>query len=400
MKKVVLRNGLTLILRKTDSNSVTFGVCVKTGSNNEDMNNRGVSHFIEHMVFEGTKKRTSQEIVRAIEKVGGEFNAFTDNEITFYYAKVPSRFFQRALDVISDMLENSIFDEKTIDKERKVIIEEINLWNDDPKAYQWELFQKTVYKNHPARFPVIGFKDTLKKTKRKDILKYYNKYYAPNNMIVIITGNFPDNAETDIKNYFGNLKPKKIQEKKFKEEKKQNKIIKRKEKKEVAHSYLIIGYNTVNRSHPDSYVLDVLSVILGMGQSSRLFNEIRMKRGLSYNLGMQHDCNKTFGYIGAFVNTDHKNIEQCRNLILQEFKLNNLTDKEVEEAKNMVEGLLLLRNEDTKELAMSLGRWEFFGKAENFYDYVTRIRKVTKEDVLRIAEKYLNKNYTEILIYK
>src|SRR3989344_9708629 len=99
---------------------------------------------------------------------------------------------------------------------------------------------------------------------------------------------------------------------------------------------------------------------------------------------MHHDCNKTFGYIGAFVNTDHKNIEQCRNLILQEFKLNNLTEKEVEDAKNMVEGLLLLKNEDTKELAVSLGRWEFFNKAENFYDYINKIRKVTREDILKI----------------
>ncbi len=400
MKKVVLGNGLTIISRKTKSNSVTLGVCVKTGSNNEDSHNKGISHFIEHMVFEGTKKRTAQEIVREIEKVGGEFNAFTDHEITFYYAKVLGKYFDKALGVLGDMLKNSVFNKKFIDKERKVILEEMNLWDDDPKAHQWVLFQKVLYKNHPARYPVIGFKDTLKKINKYDILEYFNKYYVPNNMIIVVTGNFDNKAEEKIKREFGSLRPREIEPKEFKEEEKQNKIIKSKEKKEVTHSYLVIGYKTVNRENEDSYVLDVISVILGLGQSSRLFNEIRMKRGLSYNLGINHECNKTFGYIGAFVNADHKNIDICRELILDGFKLKNLTQKEIQDAKNMVEGILLLKNEDTKDLAISLGRWEFLKDAKYFYDYVKKIKKITKKDILRVAKKYLNKNYTEILIHK
>ena len=200
MNKILLNNGLTIILEKTNSNSVTLGVCVKTGSNNEEDKHRGISHFIEHMIFEGTKNRTAQEIVKEIEGVGGEFNAFTDHEITFFYAKVLGKFFDKALNVISDIIKNSIFEEKTVEKERKVILEEMNLWYDDPKAYQWILFQKALYKKHPSKYPVIGFEKTLKRIKRKDIVNYFEKYYVPNNMVVIITGNFDNNTENKLKN--------------------------------------------------------------------------------------------------------------------------------------------------------------------------------------------------------
>ena len=215
MNKLVLPNGMTLILEKTNSNSVTLGVCVKTGSNNENDDNRGISHFLEHMIFEGTKNRTVQEIVNEIEGVGGEFNAFTDHEMTFFYARVLSKFFYRALDVISDIIKNSIFDEKSIEKERKVILEEINLRYDDPKAYQWLLFEKSLYKYHPTKYPVIGTKESLEKIKRKEIVDYFEKYYVPNNMFIVIAGNFDSNTEKKLKREFSELKPNKIEDKKI-----------------------------------------------------------------------------------------------------------------------------------------------------------------------------------------
>ena len=400
MKKVFLSNGMTLILEKTKSNSITLGVCVKTGSNNEGKNNKGVSHFIEHMLFEGTKKRTAQEIVREIEGVGGEFNAFTDHEITFFYTKLLSKYFDKALNVISDIILNSVFDEETIEKERKVILEEINLWEDDPKNYQWQLFQKVLYKKNPTKYPVIGFKETLQKLKRKDIISYYKKYYLPNNMIIVVTGDFNPDIKNKIENAFKDFKQGKIKNKKIVKEPLQKSLIKYKEKKQVSHSYLVIGYKTVNRDNKNSYVLDLISVILGIGQSSRLFNEIRTKRGLSYNLGANHDCNKTFGYFGIFVSAEKKNIGLCKELILKELKLENLSIKEIEDSKKMIEGLFLLKNEDTRDLAGSLSHWEFFSDSKDFYDYTKRIKKITKNDILNVAKKYFTKNYTEVLIGK
>ncbi len=397
MKKIVLDNGLTLIFEKTKSNSITLGVCVKTGSINENNKNRGISHFLEHLIFEGTKNRTGREIVKEIEGVGGEFNAFTNQEVTFFYTKVLSKFFDNSLDVISDILNNSLFENKIIEKEKKVILEEMNMWKDDPKSYQWFLFQKALYKKHPAKYPVIGFKETLQNIKRKEILDYFNKYYVPNNMIVILTGDINSNIKNKLKNEFSKLKYKDIKKPNIINET-ENRISKLKEKKKVLQSYFIIGFKTVTIDNKDSSILDLISVILGWGQSSRLFNEIRMKRGLSYDVGTTHECNKTFGYFGAYVSSDKKNIKLCRELILKEFKLEDLKNEEIEDAKNMIEGLKLLRNEDTKELAVSLGFWEHYNKAENFYNYINKIRKITKEDILRVAKKYFNNKYTEILI--
>lgn len=399
MKKLVLSNSLTVIFEKTNSKSITLGVCVKTGSINENDKNRGISHFLEHLIFEGTKNRTGRQIVKEIEGVGGEFNAFTNQEITFFYAKLLSKFFDNALNVISDILQNSLFKEKIIEKERKVVLEEMNLWKDDPKSYQWYLFQKALYKNHPAKFPVIGFKETLLQIKRDDVIDYFNKYYVPKNMIVVLTGNIDSKMIEKLTKEFNKLKDKKFEKIDIKNET-ENFTVKLKEKKDVLQSYLIIGFKTGTIDEEDSYVLDLISIILGWGQSSRLFNEIRMKRGLSYDVGAVHESNKTFGYFGAYVSCDKKNIDLCRNLILKEFKLKNLNNEEIEDAKNMLEGLKLIRNEDTKELATSLGYWEYCNKAENFYRYIKKIRKITKEDILRVQKKYFTGKYTEILIHK
>ena len=399
MDKTVLKNGLTIIFEKTKSKSITLGICVKTGSVNETNENRGISHFLEHLIFEGTKNRTGREIVKEIEGVGGEFNAFTNYELTFFYAKVLSKFFNNALDVISDILKDSLFEDKIIEKERKVVLEEMNLWKDEPKSYQWYLFHKALYKNHPAKYPVIGFKETLLRLKRNDILDYFDKYYVPNNMVVILTGDIKQKIKNKLKKEFDELKFKPIIKPEIKEEK-ENYGLRIKKRKDVIQSYFITGFKTVTLGHEDSYALDLLSVILGWGQSSRLFNEIRMKRGLSYDVGATHECNKTFGYFGAYLSTEPKNLELCKNLILNEFKLEKLTDKEIDDAKNMIEGLKLLRNEDTKELAFSLGYWENSSKAEDFYNYIKKLKKVTKQDILRVHKKYFTGKYSEILIAK
>ena len=398
MKKIKLRNGLSIILEKTNSSSITLGACVKTGSNNESNKIRGISHFIEHMLFEGTKTRTERQIVKEIESKGGEFNAFTDNEITFFYIKILGKHFDTALKIMSDIILNPVFDKEIIEKERKVILEELNLWSDDPKAEQWILFQKALYKKHPAKYPVIGFKNTLKKISRKDIVKYYNNYYIPNNMAIVLAGNINPGAEKKLIKAFSDFKPKKLLMKSFPEEKAQNKIIKTRTKKQISHSYFVLGFKTVDRNHKDSYALDILGIILGSGQSSRLFDEIRVKRGLSYNLGSNHECNKTFGYFACYVSADKKNIDLCRKLILQQLNLPGLTSREIQDAKNMLEGLITLKLEDTKDLAHYLGRWEYFSRAEDMRKYIKKVKKVTKQDILRVAKKYFTKNYTEILI--
>ncbi|MFC1698144.1 M16 family metallopeptidase, partial [Nanoarchaeota archaeon] len=194
MAKKKLKNGLTVIHKKTNDKSVAVEVMFKVGSNYEPDKWAGISHFIEHMMFEGTKNRNAHNIVKEIEQYGGEINAATSHDRTLYYIKIQKKHFEKALEILSDMLLNSLFDHKIIEKERGVILSEINMITDDPKQYQWLLLFSNLFKKNNTKRPIIGFKKTVEKLKRKDFLYYINQYYAPNNCVVSVVG--------DVKNVF------------------------------------------------------------------------------------------------------------------------------------------------------------------------------------------------------
>ena len=178
MKKFVLNNGLTVIFEKKAAKSVAIEITVKTGSNNEDSKVSGISHFIEHMVFEGTKKRkTNKEIANEIEKLGGDLNAYTSNEKTCFFVKVLNKHFEIALDVLSDVIQNPLFEDKSIEREREVILKEINMVKDEPRFHQWVLFQKALFKKSPTKNPVYGTVQAIKKIKRQHIMAYFERYY-------------------------------------------------------------------------------------------------------------------------------------------------------------------------------------------------------------------------------
>ncbi len=189
MKRFILKNGLTVLLKQKPTNSVAIEVTAKVGSNDEPLRLKGISHFIEHMIFEGTEKRSTRQIANEIESIGGEINAMTTNERTSYYVVVLYKHFDRALNVLSDIIQNPLFDEKMIEKERSVVLDEVNLTTDDPKIHQWVLFQKTLFKKHPCRYPIYGTKKSILNLKRKDLIDFYSRYYVPNNVIISIVGN-------------------------------------------------------------------------------------------------------------------------------------------------------------------------------------------------------------------
>ena len=177
MHKYTLKNGLTLLFEKRATKTTAVEVTVKTGSNNESKKINGISHFIEHMLFEGTKTRkSSREIANEIEKLGGELNAYTSNERTAFFAKVLNKHFDKALEILSDIIKNPLFDKKNIEKERKVILKEINLVTDEPRFHQWILFQKTLFKKHPSKNPTYGTVEAVKTITKKDLLNYYHIY--------------------------------------------------------------------------------------------------------------------------------------------------------------------------------------------------------------------------------
>ena len=399
MPKYALKNGLTILFEKRATKTTAVEVTVKTGSNNETKRINGISHFIEHMLFEGTKTRkSSREIANEIEKLGGELNAYTSNERTAFFSKVLNKHFDKALEILSDIIKNPLFDKKNIEKERKVILKEINLVTDEPRFHQWILFQKTLFKKHPTKNPAYGSEDAVSKLTRKDIIKYYKDYYKPNNIIVSVVGNVKD-VKNNVNKYFQSLKKSELKKIKTIKEPKQTKPIKKIEKKKLLSSYMVLGYKTPKRTEKESYALDVAYAILGRGQSGRLFDEIRNKRGLAYEVGVQHESAADYGFFAVYLGIDKKNINKARNLILNEFeKLKQVSKKDIEEAKTYLEGSHALENEDNFQMADKLAFWETIKEAGLAGEYINKIKKITKKELIRTVDKYLNKNYTLVVL--
>ena len=398
MQKTKLKNGITLIIKKRPSKSLAINISIKTGSVNETTNILGISHVIEHMLFEGTKKRTQKEIVDEIEKVGGEINALTSTQHTSYYAIVLKKHFQKALDVLSDMIQNPLFEKKLIEKEKKVILEEIKIIEDQPRSYQWVLFQKTLFKEHPVKNPIYGTHKTVKSITKGQIEEYYNKYYTPKNIIITVVGNIPKNIKSLIETAFKDFKKEsKIEHLKTKEPK--NQLTKKIIKRNTQHSYIVLGYKTQNRLHKDSYALDLLKIILGYGQSSKLFAEIRSKLGLAYEISAEHETSKDYGFFAVNLSTDKQNINKVITIILNEFKkIQKYTNKELNEAKTQIEGLFKLEQENNQKIAELLGFYEQINSAELAEKYIKNIRKVTLKQLKEVAKTYLNGNYTLTII--
>ena len=399
MDKYRLRNGITVIFEKNSSKSVAVEVMFRVGSNFESKNIAGISHFLEHMLFEGTKKRKdSREIANEIEKYGGEFNAYTTGDRTGFFIKIINKRFDIALDILSDMVANPVFDKKIIEKEKQVILKEINMVTDDSRLHQWILFQKTLFEKHPARNPAYGSVGAVKGLNRKNVADYYYAHYIPNNMIISVVGNV-GNVKEKIERYFGGLKPRKIIKRAKVKEPIQTKIKKFVEKKKTLNSYMVLGYKTIPRLHKDSYVFDVITAVLGRGQSGWIFDEIRNKRGLAYQVGVSDESESDYGMFAVYAGLDKKNIEKAKEIILQQFrKLESISKKDFDEAKTFIEGSYTLDIEDNLKHADELAVWESIKKAELAKSYLKNIGKVRIDDVKRIAKKYLNGKYTLVVI--
>ena len=299
--------------------------------------------------------------------------------------------------MMEDMLQNSVFDKEKLEKERKVILKEVNLHKDDPRFHQWILFSKALFGDYPAGLPTYGLVGSVKKIKRTDLQNFFIKFYQPSNTVLSIVGNIP-NDKNLIRSIFSKkaninqIIPKTIS---IASEKKN--IIK--EKRKVLSSYYVLGYKTAPRKDEDSYVLDVIRSILGRGQSGRLFDEIRNKHGLAYEVGVHHDPLVDYGVFAVYFNTDKENLKKITELIRTQFDvLKGLSDKELNEAKNSLIGQHIMQNDDPKELADSLGFWELIKDAALLDRYLDRVKKVTKKDVARVAHKYLTENYSLSII--
>jgi len=391
-KKTILNNGLRIITVPMESaNSVTVLILVGTGSKYETKEINGISHFLEHMFFKGTEKRPSTlKISEILDSVGGEYNAFTSKEITGFWAKVDKKHTDIALDWISDIFLNSKFDENEMNREKTVIIEEMNMYLDTPTAYIGELWEKLLYGDQPAGWRIIGEKENILSFNRKKVLDYYSSHYSPSNIIVCVAGGIKsDEISQKIKKYFANSKGEKKSIKiKVKESQLKPEVLLHNKKTDQTHFCLgVRGYNLFDKRR---HALALLSIILGGNMSSRLFIKVRERNGLAYSIHTSADSTTDTGYLVTQAGIDHKNLEKSIKLILEEYKNlkdKKITKKELQKAKDYLKGITSLSLDSSDTQASFYAAQELLeGKILTPEEKFEAIDQISVNDIKKVAE--------------
>ena len=390
-KKITLENGLRIILApQKDSLSTTVLILVEAGSKYETKDINGLSHFLEHMCFKGTKKRpTVLDIARELDGIGAGYNAFTSQEYTGYFAKARNAHFGTILDVVSDIYQNQIFDQKEIDKERGVIIEEINMYEDLPMEKVGELFVELLYGDQPAGWSVAGRKEVIKKITRDDFVKYHGKNYVASSTIVVVAGGFDENKAAEaVKKQFSGIS---VKEKaaKIKTVEHQEKPAVNLKFKETDQTHLVLGTRAFDIFDSRKYALGVLSDILGGGMSSRLFQKIRGDLGAAYYVHASDDLLTDSGFFSVSAGIDHAKIETVIEAVLGELKKTaekEIGKKELDRAKEHLIGGLILSLETSNRLANFYGGQEVLTRQiDTPEELIKKVQAVTSEEIIKIA---------------
>jgi len=379
----ILNNGMTIIFEKRQIPVVAVAFAVRNGGINETISEKGISHFMEHMLYKGTKKRNAKKIAEEIEKKGGELNGFTDETVTAYWCKMPSQHLNVALEVLGDMVRNPLFDAKELEKERQVIFEEIKMRKDSPHVYVLDNIQRELY-NGTLGKNLIGTYETMKAIDRKKLISRYKQIYKPNNMILGVVGdaNFDNILEFAEKN-FGKIKGK-IPKIKFSAKN----SIKIEKRKGIDQANLVFAYHVPLSTNQKSYAAEILGTLMAGGMSSRLFSEIREKRNLAYSVKGDSSITRFFAYNSIYVGTTKQNVELVKKIILKEFEkvAENLTEKELNQVKEQLIGNYHISMEDSQMQLINLLLQEIDGNAKKFYEFEKNILKVRLKDVKQLAK--------------
>ncbi|MBD3282474.1 MAG: hypothetical protein GF387_02590 [Candidatus Portnoybacteria bacterium] len=395
--KQALKNKLRLVtIPMKNTRAVTILVLVGTGSKYETKNINGISHFLEHMFFKGTKnKPTTLDIAESLDQVGGQFNAFTGKECTGYWAKLNKKHIDIGIDWVSDVLINSLFDPKEIEREKGVVIEEINMYLDTPRSYISNIWDQLLYKNQPAGRSILGEKEIIGKMKRKEFINYLNNHYTSPNTVVVVAGNIDKNIKEKIEQKFKDLKQTKPKEKqKTKEKQTKPELLINYKKTDQTH--LRIGVRAYNLFHKDKYALDVLSTILGGGMSSRLFIDVRERQGLGYYVFSSTQKETDVGNFFTQAGIDNKRVEKAIKIILENYKKlkeEKIEEKELKKAKEHIKGKAILKMEESDEVAAFYGFQELLTKKTlTLEEKFNKIDSVTAEDIQRVAKDIFQPN--------
>ncbi|HEY2420900.1 MAG TPA: pitrilysin family protein, partial [Neobacillus sp.] len=359
LNKYTCQNGVRIVLEHIPTvRSVAIGVWIGTGSRNEDLQNNGISHFLEHMFFKGTTTRTAKEIAESFDSIGGQVNAFTSKEYTCYYAKVLDTHSQFALDVLADMFFHSTFVEEELNKERNVVLEEIKMYEDTPDDIVHDLLSRAVYGEHPLAYPILGTEETLNTFTGEKLNDYIHERYSPENVVISIAGNITESFILEVEKYFGSYKGG-IKETPENVPLFHSSRISRKKDTEQAH--LCIGFEGLKVGHDDVYSLVTLNNILGGSMSSRLFQEVREQRGLAYSVFSYHSAYQDSGIVTVYGGTGAKQLDVLFDTIqetLDKLKQDGITEKELTNSKEQLKGSLMLSLESTNSRMSRNGKNE------------------------------------------
>ncbi|MDR4481849.1 MAG: pitrilysin family protein [Nitrospirales bacterium] len=396
-KKVILDNGVRVVLERMSSlKSVALGVWATVGSRDEGRDEGGLSHFIEHMMFKGTPKRTASQISNEIDALGGEMNAFTTHETTAFYVKVLDQQMRLALDLIADLFHDSRFSAKDIAKEKQIVLEEIRTVQDDPEDYIHELHAKDIFGSHPLGRPILGEPGVMKRLSRQLLLKYREQHYRPEHTIVAVAGNFsfPEIIDT-VNTYFGKWKRREygkltsnIRETPWPDHPQERQSLHVKPLEQV---HVCVGFKGLPVGHPDRYAAHVLSTILGGGVSSRLFQEIREKRGLAYTIYSHLSGFLDGGTLTVYAATRPNEMSAVIDRICQETKKlcrRDVATTELERTKTQLKGSLMLGLEGTYGRMNKLAKDEMYqGRHVSLQEMVKAIDRITPEQIRHLSQK-------------
>jgi predicted Zn-dependent peptidase len=396
-KLQTLPTGLKLLTVSMPSlESVTVTVWVKTGSRFEEKETNGISHFLEHMVFKGSKKRpTAKEISGVVDSIGGEFNAATSKDWTNFYIKTRVGNLETAMDVLSDMVLNPILASNEIEREKGTIIQEIAMYEDTPMMHIGDIFEELVFEGSPLGRDTAGSAKTVRAIKRNDFVRYRDLHYHPDEMMVSVVGGINDGeAKSLVEQYFNTLKPFKgdsFKEQEFinKQKKPQFKL----QTKKAEQAHLILGFTSEGRNYEGRFAQSLLATILGGGMSSRMFIEVRERRGLAYSIRTGMDRYQEVGYLSTYAGVNVAKADEAIKIMLGEYhkvtnKTSKISNQELLKAKEFLKGHLALALEDTKDVTSFFADQAMFAKEiltpEEVYKKVDKVRL---EDVVFEAKK-------------
>jgi predicted Zn-dependent peptidase len=392
IRREVLPNGLTLITEEMEHiRSASIGIWIKTGSRDEDLQLNGISHFIEHMVFKGTKHRTAEQIARQVDSIGGNMDAFTAKECVCFSAKVLDEHMPIAMDVLSDLVLNPVFDTQDIGRERGVILEEIKMDEDNPDYLVHEIFTQNFWKDHPLGKPILGTKDTVKKFERDAVLDFYGQRFAPGNVIICAAGHFKHEQFVElVARHFDQMKP--VKNGFHSPEPKIVPRIIMRNKKSLEQVQICVGVPSHQIAHEIRHASYVLKTLLGGGMSSRLFQNIRERQGLAYAIYSDLSPYRDTGCLSVYAGTSRESAGKVVQSVVSEFrklKSEPVPQEELRRSKDQLKGSLMLSLESSSARMSNLARQEMY--FDHFYgldELIERIEKVSAEELTVLANEF------------